>query len=147
MGISTKMITSSDYTSESNAGDFKFDGTTMSTTGFAFSVNTQQKIQVYSGGQTGPTQNMPFTGDMPSTTESAGYKKIGTDSLYFSAGVTVGLSSDGSVDKRPAGYKLKWDGDKLYMTCNFTETSTGDYNGITAKITGKYTYVTTLQKQ
>jgi hypothetical protein len=147
MGMATKMITSSDYTTDNNAGTFKFDGTTMSTTGFAFSVNTQQKVAMYSGGQLVTTQNMPFTGDLPSTSENHGYKKIGTDSLYFAGGVTIGLSSVGSVDTRPAGYKLKWDGDKLYMTLNITETSNGDYNGITAKITEKYSYVTTLQKQ
>lgn len=146
MGVATKVVITTDYTTDNNAGNFKFDGTTMSTTGFAFSVNTQQKMAMYSGGQLVTTQNLPFTGDMPSTTENASYKKIGTDSLYFSADVTIGLSIVSSVDTRPAGYKLKWDGDKLYMTLNFTETSTGDYNNMTAKITRKYTYVTTLQK-
>lgn len=147
MGVSTKVITTSDYTTDANAGYFKFDGTAMSTTDWAFSVNTQQKLTMTSGGQSFPAQNMPFTANLDPTTETANYKKIGTDSLYFSAGVTIGLNTSGFEDQRPAGCKLKWDGDKLYMTWTYTETSTGDYNGITGKITGKYTYVTTLQKQ
>jgi hypothetical protein len=147
MGVSTKVITSSDYTTDANAGNFKFDGTSMATTDWAFSVNTQQKLTMTSGGQSFPVQNMPFTANLDPTTETSNYKKIGTDSLYFAAGVTIGLNTSGFEDQRPAGCKLKWDGDKLYMTWTYTETSTGDYNGITGKITGKYTYVSTLQKQ
>ncbi|HEY8896662.1 MAG TPA: hypothetical protein VIM79_17675 [Niastella sp.] len=147
MGMAYKVITTSDYTTNDNAGFFKFDGSAMSTTDWAFSVNTQQKLSVTASGQSVPAQNIPFTAQLDPTTESSNYKKIGTDSLYFGAGVTIGLNTSGFEDQRPAGCKLKWDGDKLYMTWTYTETSTGDYNGITAKVIGKYTYVTTLQKQ
>jgi flagellar basal body rod protein FlgG len=147
MGMPMKVINTSDYTTNDNAGYFKFDGSVMFTTDWAFSVNTQRKMVVSSGGQTFPAQSMPFTATLPATTETSNYKKIGTDSLYFSAGVTIGVNSGGFEDKRPAGCKLKWDGDKLYMTWSYTETSTGDYNGVTGTVTGKYTYVTTLQKQ
>jgi hypothetical protein len=147
MGVSTKVITTSDYTTNDNAGYFKFDGSAMATTDWAFSVNTQQKLTMTAAGQSYPAQNMPFTAQLDPTTETSNYKKIGTDSLYFAAGVTLGLNTSGFEDQRPAGCKLKWDGDKLYMTWSYTEASTGDYNGITGKVTGKYTYVTTLQKQ
>lgn len=147
MGIAYKLITSSDYTTNDNAGFFKFDGTAMSTTDWAFSVNTQQKLTGTASGMSVPAQNIPFTAQLDPTTETANYKKIGTDSLYFAAGVTIGLNTSGFEDQRPAGCKLKWDGDKLYMTWTYTETSTDDYNGTPATVTGKYTYVTTLQKQ
>jgi hypothetical protein len=147
MGMAYKVIISSDYTTNDNAGFFKFDGSAMSTTDWAFSVNTQQKQTGTANGISIPAQNTPFTAQLDPVTETANYKKIGTDSLYFSAGVTIGLNTSGFEDQRPAGCKLKWDGDKLYMTWSYTETSTDDYNGFTGKVTGKYTYVTTLQKQ
>jgi hypothetical protein len=146
-GVPTKVITTSDYITDNNSGNVKFDATTMFTTDIAFSVNSTSKTLMYSNGLLLTSQESPFVGTMPPSSSTAAYKKIGTDSLYFSAGVVTGISSNGSVETRPAGYKLKWDGDKMYMTLNYTETSTQDMGGVMANVITKINSVTTLQKQ
>jgi len=59
----------------------------------------------------------------------------------------TGLSSNGSVETRPAGYKLKFEGDKLYMTLTLDETTTHSAGGLTQKVITKATNITTLQKR
>jgi hypothetical protein len=148
VGVATKVITTSDYTTDNNSGTVKFDGTNMTSTDIAFSVNTVAKMVMYANGLPSASQDMPFSATMPPNSATVGYKKIGTDSLYFSTGVMTGLSSNGSVDTKPAGYKLKWDGDKMYMTLNYSEVTTEDMgNGVMSKTTTKVTSVTTLKKQ
>lgn len=147
LGVASKVVTTSDYITDNNSGTVKFDGTNMFTTDVAFSVNTTAKMVMYANGVQSASQDMPFSATMPPNSATAAYKKIGTDSLYFQSGVMTGLSSNGSVETKPAGYKLKWDGDKMYMTLNYSEITTEDIgNGVMAKTTTKVTSVTTLQK-
>jgi hypothetical protein len=147
-GTAVKAVVTSDYTTDNNTGNVKFDGTTMFSTNVGYSVNTTMKVTTSSNGIPAGSQILPFAATMPPTSASVGYKKIGTDSLYFATGVITGLSSNGSVETKPGGYKLKWDGDKMYMTLNYTETTTADDgSGVMQKVTQKATIVTTLQKQ
>ena len=143
-----KAITTSDYTTNNNSGNVKFDGATMFTNNVAFSVNSTAKTTMYTNGILLNSQNMPFTADMPANSSTANYKKIGTDSLYFSSGIITGIDPSGAVNTKPGGYKLKWDGDKMYMTLNYGETTNEDDGfGNMQKVTIKITSVTTLQKQ
>jgi hypothetical protein len=143
-----KLVTTSDYTTDNNSGNVKFDGTTMFTNDVAFSVNSTAKTAMYTNGVLLTSQNAPFAATMPATTSTTNYKKIATDSLYFAAGVMSGLDPNGSVTTKPGGYKLKWDGDKMYMTMNYAEiTNEDDGMGNMQKITTKVTTVTTVQKQ
>ena len=143
-----KLVTTSDYTTDNNSGNVKFDGTTMFSNDLAFSVNSTVKTAMYTNGILLSSQNAPFSATMPATTTTTNYKKIGSDSLYFAAGVMSGLDPNGSVVTEPGGYKLKWDGDKMYMTMNYGKTTNEDDGfGNMQKVIIKVTSVTTLQKQ
>jgi hypothetical protein len=47
----------------------------------------------------------------------------------------------------PTGYKLTWDGDKMYMAMNYQESGTQTQMGQSQKVTINISMVTTLQKQ
>jgi hypothetical protein len=53
----------------------------------------------------------------------------------------------GTTQGMPAGYRLKWDGDKMYMSMSYTQNSSQVVSGITQKTTMRITSVTTLQKK
>ena len=142
-----KTVTTRDYTSENNAGNIRFDGSAMFFTRVAFTVNTMAQVSYYTNGVFNVTQQVPFTGALPATTSTAYYKKIGADSLYFAVGVVTGLGLNGSVETKPAGYKLKFDGNKLYLTLAINETTTQTDGGITQKVITNTTNISTLQKQ
>lgn len=142
-----KTVTTRDYTSDNNAGNIRFDGNAMFFTNVAFTVNTMTQVSYYTNGVYNVTQQVPFTGALPATTSTAYYKKMGADSLYFAVGVVTGLGMNGSVETKPAGYKLTFDGNKLYMTLAINETTTQTEAGITQKVITNSTNVTTLQKQ
>jgi hypothetical protein len=142
-----KTITTRDYVTDNNAGNIRFDGNAMFFSKVAFAVNTITKVSFYTNAVFDYTQQMPFSGALPATTSTAYYKKTGTDSLYFALGVVTGLGLNGSVETKPAGYKLKFDGDKLYMTLAINETTTQTAAGVTQTVTTNSTNVTTLQKQ
>lgn len=142
-----KTITTREYTSENNTGNIRFDGNAMFFTSVAFTANGTMQVSYYTNGVFNVTQQVPFTGALPATTSAAYYKKIGADSLYFAIGVVTGIGLNGSVETKPAGYKLKSDGNKLYLTLAINETTTQTDAGITQKVTTNTTNVTTLQKQ
>lgn len=141
-----KTVTKRDYTSDYNTGNIRFDGNAMFFTKVAFTVNTTTQVSFYTNGVFNYTQQVPFTGTLPATTSTAYYKKIDTDSLYFAVGVVTGLGLNGSVETKPAGYNLTFDGNKLYMTLVVNETTTQTDAGITQKVTTNTTNITTLQK-
>ena len=141
-----KTVTTRNYTSENNAGNIRFNGSAMFFTKVAYTVNTITQVSYYTNGVFSVTQQMPFTGVLPANTSTAYYKKIGADSLYFAVGVVTGLGMNGSVETKPAGYKLAFDGNKLYLTLAINETTTQTDAGITQKVTTNTTNVTTLQK-
>ena len=146
-GNAIKTVTNRDYTSENNTGNIRFDGSAMFFTKVAFTVNTITQVAFYTNGVYNYTQQMPFTGALPANTSTAYYKKTGTDSLYFAVGVVTGLSMNGSVETKPAGYKLTFDGNKLLLTLVLNESTTQTDAGITQKVTTNTTNDTTLQKQ
>ncbi|HUP12360.1 MAG TPA: hypothetical protein VM187_09120 [Niastella sp.] len=141
-----KTVTTRNYISESNTGNIRFDGNAMFFSKLAFAVNTITQVSFYTNDVFDATQQMPFTGTLPATTSTAYYKKIGTDSLYFAVGVVTGLGLNGSVETKPAGYKLTFNGNKLYLTLAINETTTQTVAGVTQKVTTNSTNVTTLQK-
>jgi hypothetical protein len=146
LGISMKTVTLSDYKTENNKGTISFDGKKMSSAGLEYTINTTAKIYVYMDGSLDDSLDFPFSATLPPTNSSADYKKISTDSIYLAAGA-MAIGENGAVQSIPAGYKLKWNGDKMIMTMNYQTTKTETDQGITQKTTDKYTSVTTLQKQ
>jgi hypothetical protein len=141
-----KSVTSSDYTTENNDGTIKFDGSKMTSTGLTYSVNTIAKGYSYFNGSPEDTVEAPFAFTLPPYSSTTPYKKVGTDSLYFDSGAgSIGGTSTQSV---PAGYKLKFDGDKMTMTTKADEVKT-ELNplGFTQTTTNHAAVVITLQKK
>jgi hypothetical protein len=117
----------------------------MTAFGLAYSVGTTFKIYVYMDGSLDDSLDFPYSATLPATNNSADYKKIGADSIYLTSGAMT-MGNNGTVQSMPAGYKLKWDGDKMIMTMNYQTTKTKTDQGVTMKTTDKATTVTTLQK-
>lgn len=144
-----KTATISDYTTQNNTGTIKFDGSTMTSTGLSYSLNTTAKTYMYTDNVLEDSMEIPFAYSLPAGTASSGtYKKIGSDSLYVQSGVFTGIDPNGGTTQGlPSGYKLKWDGDKMYMSLNYESSKFQIVQGISQKIVMRATTVTTLKKQ
>lgn len=145
-----KAVTVSDYSTNNNAGTIKFDGSTMTATGLAYTMNSTATSTIYLNGAAQAPYTFPFSANIPSTTSStATYQKISTDSIYIQSGVFTGMdpSGTGTIQGIPSGYKLKWDGNKMYMSMSYQQTSNVSQLGQQQKVTISVSSVTTLQKQ
>ena len=144
-----KAVTVSDYTTQNNAGTITFDGSKMTATGLAYDVNAIAKTYMYTNNALNDSLDFPFTANIPSSTASnATYKKVTSDSIYIQSGAFTGMDPNGGTTQgMPSGYRLKWDGDKMYMSMSYTQTSNQVVSGMTQKTTMRITSVTTLQKK
>lgn len=144
-----KAVTVSDYTTQNNAGTITFDGSKMTATGLAYDVNAIAKTYMYTDNVLDDSLDFPFTANIPSSTASnATYKKVTSDSIYIQSGAFTGMDPNGGTTQgMPSGYRLKWDGDKMYMSMSYTQTSNQVVSGMTQKTTMRITSVTTLQKK
>jgi hypothetical protein len=147
-GGNTKVVTVSDYTTDNNTGTIQFDGSTMTASNLSYTMNSMATSYIYSANGV-DTFSFPFSASIPNTSSTASYKKIVTDSIYVQSGVFTNLdpSGTGTVQGIASGYKLKWDGDKMYMSMSYQQTSNQVVMGITQKITIRVSSVTTLQKK
>jgi hypothetical protein len=113
-------------------------------------MNSSATTTIYLNGASQTSFNFPYSANVPASTDVTGtYKKIGADSIYIDQGIFTGMdaSGTGTVQGIPAGYKLKWDGNKMYMTMNYQQTNNQTVLGVTQKVTINVSSVTTLQKQ
>jgi hypothetical protein len=143
-----KTVTLSEYTSTQNTGTIKFDGAKATTTGLSYAVSFTAKGYIYENNVLSDSIEFPFDIALPATSSTAGYKKIGTDSLYFTSGGFISVDGGGgSSPTEAAGYKLRFEADKMYMKLNYNKTETETDQGITTKNISKATVEVTLQKQ
>lgn len=141
-------VTTSDYTSTDNAGTITFDGKNMTTANIAYTVDGIAQTKFYTNNVLEDSLEFPFGGVMPVTNSSIPYKKIGSDSLYFSSGVLTGMDPNSGVTQTvPAGYKLKFEGDKMIITMKYSATKMEFVQGITQRMTSYAVTTSTLQKQ
>lgn len=143
-----KANTVSDYITQNNAGTITFDGSKMTATGLAYDVNATATTYMYTNNVLDDSLSLPFTASIPSSNATATYKKVTADSIYIQSGVFNGMDPNGgNTQTMPAGYRLKWDGDKMYMSMSYTQTTSQVVSGITQKTTMRISSVTTLQKK
>jgi hypothetical protein len=145
-GSSIKGVTTSNFTSQNNAGTMAFDSVTMTATGVTLSVNTSAKTYVYMNGALIDSLQTPFDQTVSPQNASSGYKKIGADSLYFQNGGFLDVLTGGLLPAAPSGCKIKFEGDLMKMTIVYDTVTTQDYQGIPAKLTMHAVLVATLQK-
>lgn len=143
-----KTVSLSEYTSTNNSGTIKFDGSKAVATGLAYTVDFIVKGYIYENGSLVDEVEQPLNMTIPAYTSTANYTRIGTDSLSFPAGGLITFDSGGgSTPTDAAGYKLRFEGDKMYMTTNVNRSETITDQGITQKTIQKATAEVTLQKQ
>lgn len=112
----TRSITLSDYTTDNNTGTVNFSGTKMSYTGLSYTIDGVAQSLISINGGPYDTTEIPFTASLPATSGEATYKKISSDSLYFTSGSVTSVGTGGTVSSQPAGYKLNFFGDTMTMT-------------------------------
>jgi len=145
-GQAIKGVSTSNFTSQNNAGTVKFDNVNMTATGITMSVNTTAKTLVYMNGALFDSLSTPFNQTLPAQNATSGYKKIGADSLYFQDGGFLNVLTGGLLPSAPSGCKLVFSGNIMKMTIVYDTVTTQDYQGIPAKVTIHAVLVATLQK-
>lgn len=146
-GSAIKAVTTSDFTSQNNGGTITFDSSTMTANGITFSVNTAGKTYIYLAGVLYDSLNTPFTQTVSPQSATSGYKKIGSDSLYFQDGGLLTALTGGLLPSAPTGCKVAFTGNTMKMTIVYDTVTSQDYQGIPAKVTIHANLVATLQKQ
>lgn len=145
-GQAIKGVSTSNFTSQNNAGTVKFDSVNMTAMGITLAVNTTAKTLVYMNGALFDSLQTPFNQTLPAQNATSGYKKIGTDSLYFQDGGFLNVLTGGLLPSAPSGCKLAFSGNTMKMTIIYDTVTTQDYQGVPAKVTMHAVLVATLQK-
>jgi hypothetical protein len=141
-----KAISTSNFTSQNNAGTITFDSVIMNAMGVTMTINTTAKTLVYMNGSLFDSLQTPLNQTLPAQDASSGYKKIGSDSLYFQDGGFLNVLTGGMLPSSPTGCKLKFEGNLMKMTVVYDTVTTQDYQGIPAKLTIHGVLVATLKK-
>ena len=141
-----KDVTIRNYISKDNGGTVKFTGSAMTTTGLAFTIDTVVKTYFYINGKVDDSLEVPIAAILPPMNLADGYKKVSADSLSFQTGVLSALIS-GGTQTAPTGFKLSFDGDKMMMTSEYTNSKLVFNMGISQRIISHEVNVITLQKQ
>jgi len=116
-----KKITRIIYVTEKNGGTCTFDGTKATSDKLTYEVNTTEKISMYRNDTLISSTTEPLTFTVASTEFISDYTKFGSDSLRMSNGP---IKIEPSFPSRQIGLKLRFEGDKLFMSYDIRETST-----------------------
>jgi hypothetical protein len=111
-----------------------------------YSVDAMARTYFYTNGTLEDSIDLPFTFTLPPTNSTATYKKIGSDSIYVTSGAFT-TPGGGTQQGSSGGYKLKFDGDKMTLTGNYSQSKTELVQGITQRSFSSAITVITLQKQ
>ncbi|THU34269.1 hypothetical protein FAM09_24945 [Niastella caeni] len=145
-GASLKGVSNTNFTSQNNAGTLTFDSATMTVNGLALSINTTAKTYVYMNGFLIDSLQAPLTHTITPQSTTAGYQKIGADSLYFQDGGLLNSLTGGILPSAPTGCKLTFEGNTMKITVAYDIVTTQDYQGFPAKVTMHAVLVATLQR-
>jgi len=144
-GITSKTVTTSDYTTGDNTGTIVIDGSTMTSSNLSYSVNTIAHASIFSNGVLLTTQDIPFNFTAPASSGNATYTMVGADSIHFDGGSI--FMSDMITDITPSGAKLSMEGDVLSMTQYVNQTVTKLIYGLPVTVTTDAKAVVKLKKQ
>ena len=113
--------------------------------GLAYSVDTTIRIQSYFNGVKEEDEEMPFSFSFPPTSSSAPYKKIGSDSLYFTTGSML-IGNTPQQPSTPNGVKYRLEGNKLLLTQNLNATKSDRIDDLTYSTLTQGAVVITLER-
>lgn len=140
----TKSVTYSDYNSSQETGTFSFSGTVATTDNLSYTTDFTAISYIYFNNALVDSTEIPFSVTVPASSSSTTYQKIGSDSLYFQSGSFIDLSSGTSNPSQPAGYKLSWSGDTMFMKTVLDQQYTTNNQGSTQTTTDHADVVTKL---
>lgn len=135
----------SDYVTRNNTGTISFSDTKMTYTGLGYSIVDTVLTKLYLNGLLVNETETPFNFDVPPMSAENSYTRISSDSLYFpTGGLTPSFNGGAS---QPGGAKLRFEGNKLYMTTTGENTQTTVDQGVTTTQKVSVKAVITLQRQ
>lgn len=126
-----KVVTLADYTTENNQGTVVFDGSTISATGLAYSVNSSSTYYLYDGPDLIDSASFPLILSLPATSSTAPYQLIGSDSIYFPQGSATSPATGGATTTVASGGRYSWNGNELTIKQNVSRDSTFQDSGET----------------
>jgi hypothetical protein len=143
-----KVITTSEYNTTDNKGTIVWGGSTLSSQGLSYTINSTLKYSEYSDDELVDSFSMPFSYSLPATNSAATYKLIGADSIYFTSGfLTSDADLSGATDITPSGGRYSLSGNQLTITQRASRDSTFEDSGITYVMTETVTGSILLEKQ
>lgn len=142
----TEAVTVSEYYSQNNGGTWTFTPTNVSYNALTYSLDTIARGYLYESGVLMDSFDFPLVATVPPTDASAGYTKIGGDSIRYST-VLIDPGGTGSVATDPGGARLRFDGNKLFVKSSYTSTTTENVFGATQTKTNSVEAEIALQKQ
>ena len=125
--------TFANYITQNNSGSFIFTVDSMDVNALAYSVSATATTYAYYQGIPYDTLTSPFTATLPATSMNAGYKLIGTDSLYFPNGGLLPAGISSSSQGQGAHFVISHD--TLRLTVQGADTTTGQIQVGTGVIT------------
>ena len=140
-----KTVTTSEYTTQNNTGTVTIDASKFITSNIAYFINSTAKSTVYENGAVTDTFSFPFQFTLPASSGTSTYKRVGTDSLYFTAGSV--LNGGSTTTSQPGGAKIKFENGKLLLYNSAVQSNTTTNQGETVISVGTVVAVTTMQKQ
>jgi hypothetical protein len=141
-----KAITTSNYTSQNNAGAMRMDGSVMSFSNLSYDINSIAKSYIYFNNELEDSLEFPITFSLPATNTQTKYKVIGTDSIYMEGG-TVFNTGGGTVVSQGQGARFRFEGDKLIMTSKGEQSKIENLGNTIRTQRSKATSIVTYQKQ
>ena len=140
-----KTITVSEYNSKNNTGTLAIDAANMTSTNFGYMVDTTALGFIYDNNVLIDTVTAPFSFMLPPSNAVSPYTTVSADSIYFTGGQFVNMGGTSPLNT-PTGVKLKFQGDKLFMTINLTVTDVQISSGIRQSTKETVKAVMTYQK-
>jgi len=144
---SAKTISTSNYTTEDNAGSLDITATQFISKDLGYSASTMGTVQVYEDGLHTDTYEVPFQAVVPPTNSTVPYKWITKDSIYFENSSIFYSGSPTPVATNASGAKVRLEGDKLYITASQVQTQEQSDGGITVKSEAAATMLATYKKK
>lgn len=144
----SKTVTTAKYTSTNNAGTVKITANKLIYTDVAYSVNTTQHVELFLGGTSLGTQDLPYQEDSPASSGEETYVKNSNDSLTFSNAIFVADNPfQANVPPSPMGARISWKGDTLLLNVKQTFTGSISQQGTPADFSGSVVGVMKLKKK
>jgi hypothetical protein len=129
LGQTIKIVDVADFTTIKNTGTIAFTADSMEAIGVGYTIDTTYTTYDYVG-STIDTVVTPLQTAVAPTNSSAGYKLIGSDSIYFENGsspFSVSLYAGDTVQINGAHYSIS--GNTLTLTSTLTQTQSIDTLG------------------